>query len=82
MKVFRIQNMVTGLFKKAGARTDTFNREGKLWANKRNFALHVSNYEGNLPKDCVVVEYELVEKRRIPLEDWNSKATLKAVEQE
>ncbi len=74
MLVYKIQNIVTGLFKEAGCRTYTFSKPGKLWANKKNLALHIFNYRNEeVPKDCVVVEYELVEKRRIPLEEWHSK---------
>ena len=48
-------------------------KEGKIWRNLRAIKLHLSQFRvgsRTYDKDDYVVEYELVEKRRIPMGEF------------
>ena len=65
-KVYRIQDISTGLFSTGGA-YPSFNKNGKIWLSLGNVKKHLqlTSYDNNVE----LVEYSLTIEERTPLKD-------------
>lgn len=67
---FKILDTKTGLFRKAGRYTK-YTKLGKIWNLSNHLTNSVNNFDKNEKTDDIfVVEYELVEKMRVPLSEY------------
>jgi hypothetical protein len=68
--MYKIQQRETGLFS-SGGDTPQFTKNGKIWRMRGHVVLHLMNlYRGlhHRCSNCDVVEYEMIEKSRTPIE--------------
>ncbi|MFA5152342.1 MAG: hypothetical protein WC554_07285 [Clostridia bacterium] len=68
--MYKIQQKETGLFS-SGGDTPQFTKNGKIWGMRSHVVLHLMNLYRGLNyrcSNCEVVEYEMVEKSRMPIE--------------
>ena len=70
--MFKIVNNKTGLFSKPGYRR--WNKIGKIWNLKQHLSAHFATFRDPFQEynddDCEIIEYEMIEIRRIPIRDW------------
>lgn len=74
MRVYRIYDKYTQKFKDEGAGycnpPSGFSKYGKIWKSLRNVKLHIQQAVCMKPERYELVEYELMERGRMPLEEF------------
>ena len=78
--IYKIRSRKTGLFSKGGSRPSkgSWSKNGKIWPDLRSLHLHLVQHRDDhnhpckeyLEQEAEVVEYEIVERKVTPIENY------------